>query len=337
MHNILTIPSNIINYTVQYANSLAEVEEFIESQKAIVVIDELVAQLYPTLCTPDSIRISAIETNKTLQGASDLSQLLIDRRANIKTKLIAIGGGIIQDLVGFTASIYCRGIDYIYIPTTLLSQADSCIGGKTSINHANRKNILGTFYPPETIILYPGFVNTLTTTDYFSGWGEIYKFHILQGMMSDFSLSNAESSIINGLSYKANILALDEFDQGERRYLNFGHTFGHALETTSNHAIPHGLAVILGCMIATKVAYKMGYVVKDHNLILSEGIRLIRLSGLKLQQSWFESTQLLEVVKSDKKSTGELVMVLVDSKPNLVNIKNLGIVIESLNEVYESI
>ncbi len=338
MHNLLTIPSKLSNYPVDWVENIDEIKQQINSDNTITIIDKNVAMLYPDLCEhPSCIIIPAEESSKTLKMAGKLSKVLIKSKANTRTKLVAIGGGIVQDLVGFVASIYCRGIDYTLVPTTLLAQADSCIGGKTSINHGDRKNILGTFYPPTNILIYPGFIDTLTTTDYLSGWGEIYKFHILQGKMSEFSLDDVDSCIQDGLKYKASILAIDEFDKGERRWLNYGHTFGHALETSSDHKIPHGLAVILGSMIATRIAHKLEYKVKDYDLILSTGINLIKQSGLKLKKSWFDFNELMEIVKSDKKSTGELTMALVDSKPNLVNVKDLSIVKEALKEVYESI
>lgn len=338
MYNLLTIQSKFSNYTINWVESIEEIKQHISADNTIVVVDENIAHLYPELCKNIScIYVKAEEANKTLKMVDKLSNILINNKANIKTKLVAVGGGIIQDLVSFVASIYCRGIDYTLIPTTLLAQVDSCIGGKTSINHANRKNILGTFYPPKEVLIYPDFVNTLSRTDYLSGWGEIYKFYILQGKMSEFSVADVSARIQNGLKYKASILALDEFDKNERKWLNYGHTFGHALESSSNHNIPHGLGVILGSMIATRVAYKMGYKVKDYELTLTTGINLIRQSDLKLEKSWFDFNELIEIVKSDKKSTGELTMILVGDEPSLVNIKDFSIVKEAINEVYESI
>ena len=126
------------------------------------------------------ISIISEESIKNLNGTQLIYDKLIERKANINSKVLVIGGGILQDLVGFCASTYCRGIEYILVPTTLLAQADSCVGGKTSLNLPNKKNILGTFYPPSRILIYSNFTKTLSELDLISGFGEIFKFHILQ-------------------------------------------------------------------------------------------------------------------------------------------------------------
>lgn len=338
MHNILNIRSQVSDYKLGFVNSFDEIIARMEQENVLTIIDSNVFELYPMLRRWSNIVINSHEDAKTLKGAEILMNTLKDRKANIKTTLLAIGGGILQDLVGFCASVYCRGIDYILVPTTLLAQTDSCVGGKTSINLDSRKNLLGTFYPPTEIIIHPEFLKTLPNSDYLSGMGEIYKFHILQDKITEFDIeSPVEPMILDGLEYKIDILSRDEFDKGERRFLNYGHTFGHALESVSNHKIPHGLAVVLGCMIATRIANKMEYAVQDYSTIIAKGIYLIHKSKLQLQPEWFHLDRLMEIVKSDKKSTGQLTMVLVDHQPFLQNIENIRIVEEALKEVYESI
>jgi 3-dehydroquinate synthase len=338
MYNVLDIKSKVADYKLGFVDSLERIQSIMEQSNVITVIDSNVEELYPTLRRQSNIVLDSYEHIKTLKGAEILLNTLKDRKANIKTTLVVIGGGIMQDLVGFCASIYCRGIDYVLVPTTLLAQADSCVGGKTSINLDSRKNLLGTFYPPKEIIVYTKFLETLPKLDYLSGMGELYKFHILQNRINLFDTEgDVEAMILDGLSYKIDILSRDEFDKGERCFLNHGHTFGHALESTSNHKIPHGLAVVLGCLIATRIAYKLGHDVSDYSNILAKGSQLINKSKLQLQPEWFNVANLLEVVKSDKKSTGQLTMVLVDEKPYLENIENSRIVEEAIKEVYESV
>lgn len=338
MYNILNIKSKVSDYKLGFVDSLDLIQALIERDNTITIIDSNVNKLYPTLQRQTNIVLDSYEDTKTLKGSETLLNILKDRKANIKTTLVVIGGGILQDLVGFCASIYCRGIDYIFVPTTLLAQTDSCVGGKTSINLDNRKNLLGTFYPPKEIIIYTKFLETLSNLDFLSGMGEIYKFHILQDIIKQFDVeSSVESMILDGLTYKIDILTRDEFDKGERCFLNYGHTFGHALESISNHKIPHGLSVVLGSMIATRIAKKLRYTVQDYDTIITKGVYLIHKSKLKLQPEWFDPKNLLEIVKSDKKSTGQLTMVLVDHKPFLENIKNSHIVEEALKETYESI
>jgi len=338
MHNILEIKSKISDYKLGFVDTIQDIEKYIDQPNTITFIDQNVNQLYPSLQRPDNIVLISSEAGKSYVGVARVLQNLTERKANIQTKLVVIGGGILQDLVGFCASIYCRGIQYTLIPTTLLAQADSCVGGKTSINFENRKNIIGTFYPPTNIIIYPKFTQTLSKLDYTSGLGEIYKFHILQNKILNFdSASSIESMIYDGLKYKIDILSRDEFDKGERKFLNFGHTFGHALESTSENIISHGIAVIIGSMIAVMVSKELGYNVSNYDSIIEKGISLIKSNELSFKQEWFDLDSLLEIIKSDKKSIGKLTMVLIDNKPFLEDVENISILQKVLNQVYEII
>ena len=338
MHNILKIPSKVNNYELRFIESLDYIINLSKQPNTLTFIDSNVAQLYPELEAINAISIQCIEQNKELQGVDNVIKMLSERRANINTKLIVIGGGILQDLVGFCASIYSRGIEYILVPTTLLAQADSCVGGKTSLNFQDRKNLLGTFYPPSSILIYPKFTQTLSKLDYISGLGEIYKFHILQNKINDFDLLlPLENMIYDGLKYKIDILSRDEFDKGERKFLNFGHTFGHALESTSKHEIPHGIAVIIGSMIAISISKELGYKVEDYEEVMRKGYGLIKDSKMTFKQEWFNVNDLLEIIKSDKKSTGKLTMVLINNKPILADVEDLIILKNILNKIYESI
>jgi 3-dehydroquinate synthase len=338
MYNILNIKSQVSDYKLGFVNSLDSVISVMQQDNTITIIDSNIEALYPMLRRQSNIILDSYEDAKTLKGVELLLNTLKDRKANINTTLIAIGGGILQDLVGFCASVYCRGINYILVPTTLLSQTDSCVGGKTSINLDSRKNLLGTFYPPKEIIIYTKFIETLSHLDYLSGMGEIYKFHILQNNIKQFDIKNeVEPMILNGLNYKIDILLRDEFDKGERKSLNFGHTFGHALESTSNNTIPHGIAVIIGCMIAMSISKELGYNVEDYDISMGKGYQMLKNSNLVFKQNWFQPDELLNIIKSDKKSTGKLTMVLIDSKYILADIEDVSILNNILNKIYESI
>lgn len=337
MYSPLTVDSKLRNYKITFNTKIDILKDIINSTNTIVVLDKNIKSLYPQLCQENSIVVECNENAKTLNGADIFLRTLIEKKANIQTKLLVIGGGILQDLVGFCASIYCRGINYTLVPTTFLAQTDSCVGGKTSINFFDKKNILGTFYPPEEIIICTDFLKTLSKIDFLSGLGEIYKFYILQNKIELFDINNDIIKMIyEGLEYKIDILSRDEFDKGERKFLNYGHTFGHALESTSGYKIPHGLAVVIGCMIATKTAQKLGYKINNSDIIFNKGIQLIEESKINLKKVWFDSKALLTAAKSDKKSTGKITMVLVDSKPFLENIENLDILDSTFKEIYES-
>jgi 3-dehydroquinate synthase len=338
MYSTLEIQSKISNYSIHFIENLNAIQTLIDQSNTITFIDSNVSKLYPELYREANIVVESTENVKTLDGTHSIFDNLIERKANIQTRLVVIGGGILQDLIGFCASTYCRGIQYDLVPTTLLSQADSCLGGKTSINVKGKKNILGTFYPPNNIYICTEFLKTLSILDYCSGLGEVYKFHILENRIDQFNIDGDITDMIyRGLLFKGDILSRDEFDKGERKYLNFGHTFGHALETTSQNNLPHGIAVILGSMIAIRIANKLKYEVPNYNLLLLKGIELIHQSNIKLEQSWFDLDSLLEIVKSDKKSTGKLTMVLSTDHNFLQDIEDIKIVKQSLQETYESI
>ena len=337
MHS-LTIKSKMGDYAVEFVDSIARVVEETRHPNTITFIDHNVAALYPEINNKDFVSVVCDEDAKTLQGTQTILSELVRRKANTKTKLVVIGGGILQDLIGYCASIYCRGIEYTLVPTTLLAQADSCIGGKTSINYGSRKNILGTFFPPSKILIDTNFTRTLTVKDYISGLGEVYKFHILQAKMGQFDLNGSvQEMVCDGLCYKADIISRDEFDKGERRFLNFGHTFGHALEAVSQHQIPHGIAVILGSMIAVTVSKRLGCSVPDYELTMEKGAELVRLSTTELKKEWFSYESLSEIIKSDKKSNGNLTMVLINETPFLTDITDKSILPQILEEIHASI
>jgi 3-dehydroquinate synthase len=338
MYSTLEIQSKISNYGIHFVETLSSIQSLIDQPNTITFIDSNVSRLYPELFRDANIVVECTENAKTLEGTHEIFNILIERKANIQTRLVVIGGGILQDLIGFCASTYCRGIQYDLVPTTLLSQADSCLGGKTSINVKGKKNILGTFYPPTNIYICTEFLKTLSLLDYCSGLGEVYKFHILENKVDQFNIQgNIADMVYKGLLFKGDILSRDEFDKGERKYLNFGHTFGHALETTSKNKLPHGIAVILGCMVASRIACKLEYKVPNYDQLLEKGIGLIHRANVELEQSWFDLESLLEIVKSDKKSTGKLTMVLSTDYNFLQDIEDTEIIKQALQETYESI
>ena len=180
MYSTLEIQSKISNYSIHFIENLNAIQTLIDQPNTITFIDSNVSRLYPVLYRESNIVVECTENVKTLDSTHIIFDNLIERKANIQTRLVVIGGGILQDLIGFCASTYCRGIQYDLVPTTLLSQADSCLGGKTSVNVKGKKNILGTFYPPNNIYVCTEFLETLSILDYCSGLGEVYKFHILE-------------------------------------------------------------------------------------------------------------------------------------------------------------
>ena len=336
MRPIINISSALGPYDVKFVENLDTINALIDAENTFTFIDENVQRLHPALYRDTNIAVECIENNKTLTKSDDILQKMVELKVKSNSTILVIGGGILQDLIGFCCSIYHRGVTYILIPTTLLAQADSCIGGKTSINFFKKKNILGTFFPPKEIIVYDGFLNTLEDIEYISGMGEIFKFHILQNKMHTFEealvKSNIQSVVYDALTFKKSILDIDEFDKKERKFLNFGHTFGHALEFTSENAIPHGVGVIIGCVVSCNISARLGYSVPNEDLIYRHAKQL--LDTVSLNKEWFAPERILEAVKLDKKNTGNIVDVLINNNPVLTNLEDTVIIKQALSNTF---
>ena len=344
MYSQIKIKSKIKDYSVSFVD-LNEIYNFISEDFYLTVVDKNVANCFPELVLSDTIVVDTNEDLKSWYGLEKIFDKFAEKKVNTKTKLVVIGGGVLQDAVGFCASVYCRGIEYYLVPTTLLSQIDSCVGGKTSINYGSRKNILGTFYPPTKILICKDFLNTLSFEDFCSGLGELFKFDLLRNKIEDShidQLLNREESILSdiydSLKYKISILEIDEFDKKERKYLNFGHTFGHALEITSNYKLSHGYAVIIGCLIALEVSSELFSIDDSVKKISIELARKILSNTIPVKKEWFDYDILMDCVKSDKKNTGCLNMVLLkEKKPIIHKIEDYTIIKRALNNTYEVI
>ena len=242
-------------------------------ENAHFIIDERVATLYAdalanVLDSPSVLRLEATESNKSLDRMPDYVAHLVERAVRRDHVLVAIGGGIIQDITCFLSATLLRGVDWRFYPTTLLAQADSCIGSKSSINCGQAKNILGTFTPPRIVEISTRFLNTLADQDLRSGIGEILKVHAIDGPKSfDEIAANYEHLIADrtvlmhyiyrALEIKKAYIEIDEFDRGPRNIFNYGHSFGHAIEAATDFAIPHGIAVSIGMDMANFVASRL--------------------------------------------------------------------------------
>jgi len=337
---MISLNSVLGNYQVRFLDELCTIESLIDTENTFTFIDKNVQELYPTLYRKNNIVVDCIEANKTFSMADILLKQMMDIGVKSNSAILVIGGGILQDVVGFCCSVYNRGIQYTLIPTTLLGQADSCIGGKTSINFYKKKNILGTFFPPKEILIYSGFLNTLTELEYLSGMGEIYKFHILQNKVDKFDVAldkeNINQTIYESLTFKKSILDIDEFDKKERKFLNFGHTFGHALEFTSNNQIPHGIGVIIGSVVSCEISNKLHYNVPNLDLIYSYAKTL--LSEVHLDPDWFSLQSILEAAKMDKKNTnGNIVDVLIHNTPFISVIDDMTVIENALLQTFRMI
>lgn len=234
----------------------------------VFIVDEFLAG--PLVAAGlDPIVIAASEQAKSLDQMTDLIVAMRDRGTTRGTTLVAIGGGVIQDSAAFAASVFMRGISWVYVPTTLLSMTDSCIGGKSSINVGKYKNIVGTFHPPEKVVIDPKLTETLSVEQRAAGLCEAVKICLCRGpdtldrylaLEPSVSADVATMSEIITLSLQTKkwFIEIDEFDRAERLLLNFGHTFGHALEAASAFRVSHGVAVGLGMLAALHLGQAMG-------------------------------------------------------------------------------
>lgn len=231
---------------------------------SVIVADEFFTSTVEPYKTA-SIFVEAAEGNKSLDALPAIIEKVRRLGATRQTELVAIGGGIVQDLSAFTASVYMRGLAWSYLPTTLLAMVDSCIGGKSSINVGPYKNLVGTFHSPRQVLIDPSLAQTLPDDQKASGLIEAAKICFCRGAESfqrhmafapDISIDtdSLESIIVNSLASKKWFIEIDEFDKNERLLLNFGHTFGHAIEGASHFAISHGIAVGLGILCALTFA-----------------------------------------------------------------------------------
>jgi 3-dehydroquinate synthase len=275
----------------------------------------------------DMIDFPAGEASKNIQTIQRICDQLIAKGADRTSALIALGGGVVGDIAGFAASIYMRGIPYIQVPTTLLAQVDSSIGGKTGIDLATGKNILGTFYQPKGVFIDLAFLKTLKPQELKNGLAEVVKYGIIDDpelfsalevqadAITKQDADHLKEIVTRSCTIKKGIIEIDETEKGIRRILNFGHTVGHAIETESSYTIPHGDAVAMGMAAETILSERMGYLAaKDRERIIA----LIRTIGLPDRIPPALNPQgILTCMKGDKKKAGDAL--------NIVLLKKLGV------------
>lgn len=233
------------------------------SEDQVLLVDANVQQLY-NISHSKMIVVNATEENKNIETVLDICEKLMDFDFDKGCTLVVIGGGIIQDLGAYTAKTYRRGVKWIFYPTTLLSQCDSCIGGKTALNFKKYKNQLALFSAPSEVVIDTNFLSTLTPQDITSGCGEIVKLFLIGGdyYLNNFSSFTMKEQIFHALAIKQAVVEYDEFENKERKALNYGHSFGHVIETLTNYKIPHGEAVMLGIEIINQLFTKSPAITK---------------------------------------------------------------------------
>lgn len=335
-------------YTIRVGHHLEEAfNQFCSNNfsggKVIVVIDERVRKLHGekvkswcAACFSEAIflEVPEGESSKSLSEWRRLVNAVLQVEVERGTPLVAVGGGVTGDLAGFVASSVFRGLPLIHVPTTLLAMVDSSIGGKTGINHGTGKNLIGAFYQPTAVFADLSFLETLAQPEWITGMAEILKYGAIQkpalvDELKKLALNQERESrkwkqvILQSMQIKAEIVEEDALEAGKRAFLNFGHTFGHALEKAAGYGyLAHGEAVFVGMLAAIHFSKKIGHPVDD--VRFSPFITLYKQQMQALPRNIEE---LLEIMKTDKKvknQTVRLVLLNEWGSPYIYNCKELS-------------
>lgn len=309
---------------------------------AIFITDDNLASIYQEFLTgKQTIVVKNGEKNKNLSTMDMIYDQLIEMGADRRSFIIGFGGGMVTDIAGFAASTYMRGINFGFVPTSLLAMVDASIGGKNGVNHRMYKNMIGNFNQPEFVLIDQSFLDTLPDEEYINGMAEAIK-HLLiadkKGFgyysenTAEFLDKNTEklsSFLCSQTKIKVDIVNRDEKESGERKKLNFGHTFGHAIEKLSG--LKHGFAVSVGMVIAAKISEKLGFLsLNDVEIIKNTLIK----TGLPVNTD-LPSDKILETMQKDKKKHGDSIdFVALEEigKAKIVSMK-----IEELSKIFHEI
>lgn len=278
----------------------------------------------------DTIEVPEGESSKNLGQAEKLYDRLLELNCDRKSVLVALGGGVIGDLVGFVAATYQRGIPFIQMPTTLLSQVDSSVGGKTAVNHPKGKNMIGAFYQPRLVVVDLETLRTLPQKEYRAGLAEIVKYGVIADARLFEFLETNYKKILNldfeCLSYiietscaiKARVVEKDERESHYRMVLNFGHTFGHAIESLTNYSqFIHGEAVSIGMVRAAQLSHSMG---KCSEEVPKNLKALLEKLGLPVDMPGLDATSVIGSLYHDKKTMDHKIRFILVNEIGLIEI-----------------
>lgn len=335
--NHLVIKSLQGDYSVVFEENIQSAIEaaLTINSDCYLIIDAKVWNLYKSsmerLNQFPRMLIDVKEANKSLDVVGQISEWLVQEGATKSSLIIAIGGGMVQDLATFTSHIYYRGINWAYLPTTLLSQSDSCIGAKCGLNLLQYKNQLGVIHSPSKVIICPDFLASLGELDYSSGYGEILKLSLTGELefYKDFKLHLSENGfkredvsklIIHSLRAKQNVIEEDEYETDLRRILNYGHSFGHVLESLTENSIPHGAAIVFGMDLMNYLGVKWGITEKSFQIEFSELARKYFFE-YKLPKTITPELLVLSL-KTDKKMSNGNMNFAVAKRPGEIVIHN---------------
>ncbi|HHJ80575.1 MAG TPA: 3-dehydroquinate synthase [Candidatus Tenderia electrophaga] len=311
----------------------ALIQQHLNGKEVLVVSNETVAPLYlETLMASlagyraESVILPDGEKYKTLEQLNNIFTALLEKRMSRQTTIIALGGGVIGDMAGFAAACYQRGIPFIQVPTTLLAQVDSSVGGKTAVNHPAGKNMIGAFYQPKCVIADTSVFSTLDDRQLSAGIAEVIKYGLIRdelflrwleenmdalvGRDADALVYAIERSCLN----KAEVVAADEHERGQRALLNLGHTFGHAIETAMGYGEwLHGEAVAAGMYMAADLSARLGWLARADVERLE---KLLKRANLPVKGPRIGVEKMKNLMAVDKK--------VMDGQIRLVLLKAMG-------------
>ncbi len=303
---------------VHIGGSFLKIGEFVP-ERTIIITDENVKRLYGHLMEAyPTIVLPAGEDQKSLAVVENLVHQLVSLGADRGSFLLGVGGGVICDITGFVASVFMRGIPFAFAPTTLLAQVDASIGGKNGVNSGPYKNMIGVFNQPQFILIDTGFLSSLSDEEYANGLAEVIKhcaihnakeFGWLVSYMDRILQRDpeyVERTVFQSVSIKTQIVDSDPLEKGDRRLLNFGHTYGHAIE--KHYGIAHGRAVSLGMVLANRMAVERGLLEEKKERYIRE---LLADAGLPTDVSDLDMKALNTLIRGDKKKVGDKVAFIL--------------------------
>ncbi len=307
------------------------IHEFVGDKKCIVVLSQKVEKLYGhELSFVNKYVLKDGEAQKNIKNYEKILDFCLKKKLTRDDFIIAIGGGVVGDIAGFVASTYMRGINYIQVPTTLLACVDSSVGGKVAVNSEYGKNLIGSFYQPKAVFINPSFLKTLSLKEFKTGLGEVVKYafierscknsedfnliHFLEenyNKIFEYNLKTLEDLIRICILLKVSVVEQDEKESNLRRILNFGHTYGHAIEKlTKYRKYTHGECVVAGILFAFNLALKNNLIDKNYYYLMEDVLK--KFDFVQIPQ--YELKKVIPVMKTDKKSANNFIRFILPTE-----------------------
>lgn len=363
MSQRLTInQNNKASYDIVYENDFSqlavELEKFdIINKKLCIITDSKVNGLYcDDVCDALKDKCKQVvvfsfpdgEKSKNLDTVKEIYEFLIQNKFERKDMLLALGGGVVGDITGFVAATYLRGVDFVQIPTTLLAQVDSSVGGKTGVDFNQYKNMVGAFYMPRLVYMNLAVLRSLDDRQYYAGMAEVMKYGLIKNAtfyewiidnmyeIHDRDLETLEEMVVKSCTYKKLVVEKDPTEKGERAILNFGHTIGHAIEKAMNFELLHGECVALGCVAAAYISWKKELLSMDEYYEIRD---MFVPFNLPISIDNINPEEILSLTTSDKKMEGNQIKFILLKKVGKAMIDSTVTpeeILEGIKEIYFS-